>query len=148
MDDCITIDQEIDAVVEAVADDRVDNGIAKRKCLFFILIVALIAGFLYGMGPETSDYETPIDVGNSFVITFAVLFWCYQDAEEHKFKFSRKFSKGFALFPHICFPWYIMRVRKGRACLRVFARTAMFGGLYLLVMGLGYALGMLVSYIT
>jgi len=120
-------------------------GGAKRNCLVFILIVVLIAGFLYGVGPETSDYETPIDVGNSFVITFAVLFWCYQDAEERKFKFSRKFSVFFVLFPFICFPWYIMRVRKGRACLRVFARTAMFGGLYLLVMGLGYACGMMMS---
>ena len=148
MDDFVTIDQEIDAVVEAVGDVRVDNGIAKRKCLFFILIVALIAGFLYGMGPETSDYQGPIDVGNSFVITFAILFWCYLDAEERNFKFSRKFSKGFALFPYICFPWYILRVRKGMACLKIFARTILFGGMYLLAMGLGYACDMMVSYIT
>ena len=155
MDDFVTIDQEIDVVVEVVADDRVDNGIAKRKCLVFILIVALIVGFLYGIGPVESDpysegalesdYMKPIEFASGFIFSFAALAWCLFDAEERKFTFSRKCSICFVFFPYICFPWYILRVRKGMACFKIFSMTALFIVLYLIVFGLGYALGCLFS---
>ncbi|MCF7954507.1 MAG: hypothetical protein K9M75_01775 [Phycisphaerae bacterium] len=155
MDDFVTIDQETDAVVEAVADGRVDNGIAKRNCLIFILAVVMIAGFLYGIGPVESDpfseevlesdYMKPVEFASGFIITFAALAWCLFDAEERNFKFSRKCSICFVLIPYITFPWYILTVRKGMACLKVFAGTVLFGGLYFLAMGLGYACGMVMS---
>lgn len=157
MDDCITIDQEIDAVVEVVAGERVDNSSAKRKCLLFILIVALIAGFFYAFGPEESefiyeeairsDYLKPIELASSLLITFAVLAWCFLDAEERKFKFSHKRSICFVFFPFICFPWYILKVRRGMACLKIFIGTALFIGLYVTACGLGYALGCLMSWV-
>ena len=157
MDDCITIDQEIDDAVEVVADGRIDNSSAKRKCLLFILIVSLIAGFFYAFGPAESDYIyddmmrsdylKPIELASSLLITFAVLAWCFLDAEERNFNFSRKSSICFVFFPFICFPWYILKVRRGMACLKIFIGTAVFIVLYIAACGLGYALGCLVSYI-
>ncbi|MBW8014585.1 MAG: hypothetical protein FVQ82_00200 [Planctomycetes bacterium] len=147
MDDSLAIDQEIDAVAEVVAEGPVDNGRAKRNCLVFILIVGLIAGFFYGIGPDESDYQIPIDFASSFIITFAVLAWCYLDGEERNFNFSRKCSICFVFFPYICFPWYILKVRKGMACLKIFVLAVLFFVLYLIACGLGYALGLLMSYV-
>ena len=145
-DDDAVIDQGMDIVDEAADEDLIDNSRAKRKCLIFLLAVALIAGVFYGSGPETSDYQGPIDLAHSFIVTFAVLFWCYLDAEERNYSFSRKFSIFFVFFPYICFPLYVFKLRKGMACLRVFIRTTVFFVFYLIAISLGYALGLLSLY--
>jgi hypothetical protein len=157
MDDCIIIDQEIDAVARVVDDGRVDKSIAKRKCLLFILIVALIGGFFYAFGPvesenvyeeaARSDYLRPIEFASSLLITFGVLAWCLFDAEERKIKFSRKSSIWFVFFPFICFPWYVLKSRRGMACFKIFMGTALFIVLYIAACGLGYVLGCLGSYV-
>lgn len=155
MDDGLLIDQEISPVAEAPAQEGADNSRAKRNCLIFLLAVAVIGGFLLGLCPQESDYlfeepgksdyEKPIEFAFSLIITFAVLAWCFLDAEERNFNFSRKCSICFVFFPYICFPWYILRTRKGAGCLNVFAMAAVFIVLYTIVCGLGYAGGIMIS---
>ena len=61
MDNNNEIDQEVDAVMEIATEGQVDNRSSKRKCLIFLLIVALIEGFLVGILPEDSGYLTILE---------------------------------------------------------------------------------------
>jgi hypothetical protein len=137
----IKTDQEMDPVIEKAAESQVDNSRPKRKCLIFLLTLALIYGFTSGILADDSPYIRLLDYAFGFISALTVLVWCYLDAEEHNFKISLIFSVCILLLAIIFFPCYIFRTRKGEACFIAIALAVLFMILFFTVNFIGELLG-------
>lgn len=108
-------------------------GRRKRNCLIFLLLWAIVAGFVFGA--VSVEWETPILILDMIVFLGVIVKWTYLDAEERDFTLWRYFVPLTVICPGPIFmmPVYFIRSRGwGRgliACVLAFVYAVLQFGL-------------------